>query len=176
VRPKAQIAIGDRAFEPREKMSNFSVSLLIVIVMPMSPMMLPLVIMIPMTAVMLPVFMLLPLPSAVLPIPRIVVVFVVARSHPVAALVRRTCPVADVPDVAGTSRIPISGYPCVAGTWARWGLVTDHRRRRRRVVIARDANAYTDGNVRLGKQRPCREHHYWQCFTFHKVIHLPPCL
>src|SRR5215472_12690751 len=56
------------------------------------------------------------------------------------------------------------------------GFVSDHRRRRRRVVIARDANAYTDGNVRLGKQRPCREHHYWQCFTFHKVIHLPPCL
>ena len=87
---QAQIAIGNRAFEPREKMSNFSVSLLIVIVMPMSPMMLPLVIMIPMTAVMLPVFMLLPLPSAVLPIPRIVVVFVVARSHPKAVSLPKT--------------------------------------------------------------------------------------
>src|SRR5262249_11943266 len=117
-------------------------------------MMLPLVIMIPMTAVMLPVFVFLPLPTAVLPIPRIVVVLIVARSHPVAALVGRTRPVADVPDVARTSRIPISRHPCVAGSWARWGLVSDHRRRRRRVEIARDANAYTDGNVRLGKQRP----------------------
>src|SRR5215471_18550753 len=65
-------------------------------------MMLPLVIGVPMTAVMLPMFMLLPLLSAVLPIPRIVVVFVVTRCHPVSAHIRRTRTVADVPDVART--------------------------------------------------------------------------
>ena len=80
-------------------------------------MMLPMIIVVPMTAVMLPMFMLLPLLSAVLPIPRIVVGFVVARCHPVSAHIRRTRPVADVPDVARTpAGYQSSGQPCVAGT------------------------------------------------------------
>src|SRR5579884_1017998 len=76
----------------------------------------------------------LPVPPS--PVAGIVAMAVVARRHPIGTHIRRTRPIAGVPDVARAGRIPIAADPDVTGARTVRPRIDD--RSRRRCVVAYD--------------------------------------
>jgi hypothetical protein len=79
----------------------------------------------------------------------------VAWAYPIAMCIRWPSPVARVPNVARSYRIPVSSHPRESGLRTR-GRVSDYRRRRRRCVVAvsksPEADTYAYEHARSGQQ------------------------
>jgi hypothetical protein len=107
--------------------------------------MFPMPVVIP-VAIMIPVVIVLDTAAVSFPIASIVLAALIARRHPVRAVIRRASPITVVPFVMVSYRIPVTIDPCIIRAWTRRNDA-DNRSRRRR------ADSDSKRNLSAGRRR-----------------------